>query len=642
MKNNLISAIAGWKSAALLALVAMVAAVAFSGVLSTTQTAEAAIQMRDSDGTYSARANGNVNNGDVVYIQNGATGFVLYEITAIGNAEASFTHTSAQSSGQVLYCSPATTAGACDVDTTDGGSTVAVKVAADSGGGGIIVKQTVLATGITTADELNVTVKPVPTKLTATATPKAVNAGEGAATATTSTLTFRLTDQNGNPIGGQALTIIASHGALSAASDAPSAWVDATDGTTFTGSGTQVGTVTTSTDGGANAEVNGAGHAAVTFTPGGVANTATITARVVGSALTQTVDVVMYGAAKTITAKPEQSALQIGGSTFIVVTVTDAGGNAVASHNVDVKSGANGVVGPSTPSNEVGVSNTVDKDVAPIGGAAAGAGDLPACGDAPDRTDDTTTAGVDESTWWTGNGTNADGKCVIQVTTAGGDTASPADDTTRSKHTITIQGPAADGSADVTVDIEIGGAPARITSDARSSMEPGEEVTINVTVVDDEDVRVGEVTIEAIKTDGGGLITTPIAAMTSDGRAKFSYLAPSRAGTVDLLVRTKNTLGVETARLPITITIGAAAEEAPDAPPATWNNELVSGQNVVVWNGDDGADPSEASADGVTAIWSYDTGSGSWDGYFPDAADVPGGNTLTSLSSNQAYVVIVN
>ena len=41
LKSNLISAIAGWKSAALLALVAMVAAVAFSGVLNTTQTAEA-------------------------------------------------------------------------------------------------------------------------------------------------------------------------------------------------------------------------------------------------------------------------------------------------------------------------------------------------------------------------------------------------------------------------------------------------------------------------------------------------------------------------------------------------------------------------------------------------------------------------
>ena len=40
MKNNLIGAVAGWKSAALLALVAMVAAVAFSGVL-TSNSADA-------------------------------------------------------------------------------------------------------------------------------------------------------------------------------------------------------------------------------------------------------------------------------------------------------------------------------------------------------------------------------------------------------------------------------------------------------------------------------------------------------------------------------------------------------------------------------------------------------------------------
>ncbi len=41
MKNNLISGIASWKSAALLAVVAMVAAVAFSGVLTNTQNAKA-------------------------------------------------------------------------------------------------------------------------------------------------------------------------------------------------------------------------------------------------------------------------------------------------------------------------------------------------------------------------------------------------------------------------------------------------------------------------------------------------------------------------------------------------------------------------------------------------------------------------
>ncbi len=540
--------------------------------VSSTPTAEAAIHERAQDGSFSAASDqaaaGRVNNGATVYIQNAAGGFVLYEITLIGNASASFTHSSATNDGHTLYCSPATTTATCDLDTNDGGTTVAVKIDADSGAGGVIVKQTVLATGATSADELTVSVAPVPTKLTASASPKAVNAGEGAATAGTSTLTFRLTDQNGKGIGSQTLTIIASHGTLTQLGTAPAAWanLDVSGGLVFSGSGTQVGTVTTSTDATPATEtvdVDGAGYAAVTFTPGGVPGIATITARVSTGTLAQTVDVTMFGAAKTIEAQAEQSALQVGGDTFIVVAVKDAGGNAVSGHNVDVKSGASGVVGPSQGSNEVSTSNEVAKNAAPL--ATLTGSDLPACGTVPEVTD--TSAADEPSNAVAGSdGTNSDGKCVIEVSTAGADTATTADDTARGTHTITIQGPAADGSADVTVEIEIGGAPDTITSDAPERIAPGEEVTINVTVVDDESVRVGAVAIEAIKTDGGGLITTPISAMTSDGRAKFAYLAPSRAGAVDLLVRTKNARGVETARLPITIQIGEAEPEAPPEP----------------------------------------------------------------------------
>ena len=583
--------------------------------VSPTPATEAAIHERASDGTFSENTDADanaVNNGDTVYIQNDAAGFVLYEIEALGNASASFTHSSAENDRQTLYClAVATTATAptCDLDIPGGGSTVAVKIDSDSGVGGIIVKQTVLATGVTTADELVVSVAPVPTKLTANASPKAVNAGEGAATAGESTLTFRLTDQNGNGIGDQRLTIIASHGTLTALGTAPTAWTDATGGITFSGTGTQVGTVTTSTDGGAG-DADGAGHAAVTFTAGGVSGTATITARVVGSTLAQTVDVTMYGAAKTITAEPEQSALQVGGSTFIVVTVTDAGGNAVANHNVAVKSGASGVVGPSRDANEVGTSNEVNKNADPV--ATLTGTDLPACGDVT-AVPDTSGADKPSNAVAGSTGTNSAGKCVIQVTTAGADTATTADDTTRGSHTITIAGPAADGSADVTVEIEIGGAPATITSDAPERIAPGEEVTINVTVVDDEGVRVGAVAIEAIKTDGGGLITTPISAMTSDGRAKFAYLAPSRAGAVDLLVRTKNARGVETARLPITIQIGEAEPEAPpepDDPHAGDAHPELSGSGALrIFNGGSVADLAHAAEDacpGGADIWLQD------------------------------------
>ena len=106
MKSNLISAIAGWKSAALLALVAMVAAVAFSGVLSTSQTADAAVQTRT--GTTFAALTGNATNGQTVYIQNDATEYVTFEITTVGAAEASFTHSSATNGWpEDFTCNPA-------------------------------------------------------------------------------------------------------------------------------------------------------------------------------------------------------------------------------------------------------------------------------------------------------------------------------------------------------------------------------------------------------------------------------------------------------------------------------------------------------------------------------------------------------
>ena len=59
-----------------------------------------------------------------------------------------------------------------------------------------------------------------------------------------------------------------------------------------------------------------------------------------------------------------------------------------------------------------------------------------------------------------------------------------------------------------------------------------------MTVLDDEAVRVGGVTIEAFQTAGDGKIITEIASKTSDGRAKFTYLAPSTPGVVEFLVRT--------------------------------------------------------------------------------------------------------
>lgn len=648
MKKNFISAIAGWKSAALLALVAMVAAVAFSGVLSTTQTADAALQSRAADGTFSSH-DGNAQNGDTVYVQNSATTYVQFEIVTAGGASAAFTHGDASEDGQSLLCRDAEddATGNCDADPAGSGVTVGVQIDNDSGKGVVFVRQTVVATDVTTSDEITVTVAQVPTTLSAKANASSIDAaGANAipAEAGTTYIDIQLLDENNKGIASKDITIVSTRGLLStAASPLDSRTItvgtlseDAAIGA-FTGA-SLAGTVTTSADAGTN-DVDSAGYARVVVTGGGSPGISTITLTYLD--LTTTVDIVLHGPVKTLSAELEQGAIEVGGMTRIVVTALDAGGNPVANQNVAVKT-VGGVVPPERLATPVGTSNTVNKDGG-TQGSLLDPGDLPACGDVTAVADDAGTEDVNEAVAGS-TGTNGMGQCVIQVTAP--DNAGTATDAARGTHTITLVA-SNDGSAgprgvnEPSVDVQVGGAPATISSDAPDRIDPSDELTINVTVVDDEDVRVGSVTIEAIQTAGDGTIITPIAAKTSDGRAKFTYLAPSRPGVVEFLVRTRAANNAVTASLPIIVQIGEAPAEEPEGPAPTWNNDLVSGQNLVVWNGEDGADPSAGAADGVTAIWSYNTGSGSWDGYFPSAADVPGGNTLSSLSNGQAYVVIV-
>ena len=67
-------------------------------------------------------------------------------------------------------------------------------------------------------------------------------------------------------------------------------------------------------------------------------------------------------------------------------------------------------------------------------------------------------------------------------------------------------------------------------SDALERIDPSAELTVNVTVTDDEGVRVGSVFIDVVHTAGDGAIITDASEKTKDGRAKFTYLAPSTAG----------------------------------------------------------------------------------------------------------------
>ena len=260
--------------------------------------------------------------------------------------------------------------------------------------------------------------------------------------------------------------------------------------------------------------------------------------------------------------------------THIVVTALDSAGNPVKGQRADVKQ-VGGATPPSKGANRVEQNNATPKNTRDM--SKFEAGDFPACGaDITAIEDDANTADVNEARP-ASTGTNDDGQCVIWVKAGGEDTpTNPADDAARGTHTIVVvasvdgtDGPK--GVDEVTLEIQVGGAPTTIESDAPARIDSSEEITVNVTVLDDEAVRVGGVVIEAFQTAGSGKIITEIASKTSDGRAKFTYLAPSTPGVVEFLVRTRtspaDTPGSKvTSQLPIIIAIGS--EPGPTPPPA--------------------------------------------------------------------------
>ncbi|MCY4391071.1 MAG: hypothetical protein OXE43_03345 [Chloroflexi bacterium] len=657
MKNNLISAIAGWKSAALLALVAMVAAVALGGVLSTTQTAEAQISVTPEDDPVVA-----VPPGTTVVVAYPSAEGDRYRFSPDSEGTATFVANGSTNIRCGDYVSTDTSTlrhAACDVNPA-AGTSLLVKVDGDSPLGSIYVQKYARPAGgitpSTTFTEAEIRVSPAnpPVAFKALYVPGAAIPADGT---TNVTLTVQLVDANARGLHPQSVLVTTTRGVLTSTT-VPS---DSTDTPIPCGPSVSSCILETQAAAGANTPTDPtddvtAGTVTVTLTGNGSTGTAEVSFHHQASGLSHTASVIIHGNPASISAEVDQSTIAIGGSTFIVVTILDADGNPTVGKFADVNN-TNPLVpairGPEVPAGSSAIA--VTKDINVDRNLPGVLNDIPACGDHP--VDDPGTAEVDESLGALGtppgstpSGTNTAGKCVIQVTAP--NPAGTANDATRGTHTLTVAATATAAGAvtatipTVDVEIQVGGVPAALEHDAPANVDSLSTTPITVTVLDDEGVRVGAVPIEVIQIEGSGNAdpfpgaTSEAKANTSDGRATFTYLAPLSSGEAVFLIRAGHPGA--TIQDTVTIAIGAAAEEDPEAPAATWNNELVSGQNVVVWNGDDGADASAGSADGVTAIWSYNTGSGSWDGYFPEAADVPGGNTLTSLSSNQAYVVIVN
>lgn len=580
MKTNLISSIASWKSAALLGLVALIATVAFSGVLSTTQTAEAATKtLKHGDSAITVAP------GDTLRIEANGTPYMAVTVGSI---------TATNFPGTIEPCYDGAT---CDKNKATGDVAVDVEVASNVTNGNALLT-------ISGAGGFTTMVKVVTVSIGSNATKVTLKTDTSAllySSTTSATLTAKVTAGT-TAIEGVAVTFSTDHGTLSG-----------TSGTTDAG-----------------------GETSVTLSGPALPGVATVTVKV--GALSATAKVTFYGPATAITAVPRASALGVDNeSTFVLVTVTDALGNGVP--GIVIKTSADSpattdravtVTGPSDTAVKVGVSANVD-DAVPAEDATAtpavyptAAKSIPGC--------NLGTSTSDGSTQLFANpGTDDMGRCVLEVTTTQS-TPAAATDTTRGTHTITVPLTA---TVKATATINVGGAAASITSDAPTSVDALSETAIKVTVWDDEDVPVGQITWTARIVAGDGILQykegaatkedTKATGTTSDGTGTFTYIAALEGTTI---IRVSAGAAVKA----ITIHVGE-----PPAP-ATWSADLVSGWNAVTWMGEDGASLAD-NTEGVNSVYQWNPANQSWDAWFPGTDGVPGANDISSLENGAVYWV---
>ena len=535
-------------------VVAAAFAVAFAVLVSSTSndTAEAAtVQLPAADGSVQAAP------GDTVQI---VVAGALAQLSITGTADgvgASF----AANNGQSISCGDNA---ACDTDDSDAVAAgrqnvadsvrVSLKIDDDAGEGHILVS--VEGVGLASGNTARVTKVINVSKATlvgslAIKTDAASDKTIAAAAGTSNlTATVKNASTPAEGLEGQSVTIITTHGTVGCA-------------TTGASAGT---TQTCSADSGADGTVD------IVLTGGGVEGTATVTARL--GTRTATASVTLFGSAKNLEATPDQSSVEIGGTIFVVLKLTDGAGNAVSGVSPTAPS-TKAIVGPSTSATLVATDFNMDKDKNK--NRKVDTGDIPACGNhenatggetSTNLTSDGTDAGTDVAA-----GTNADGECVVQVSApkASGDQKAA----TRGLHTLNFQatGTGVTGTLKAAAMIEVAGAPASITTNAADRVDTESSTEITVSVWDDEDVLVGITSVKVRKVGGDGLIednagakdadnnAIPDTEKTVNGQSKFTLIAPSDPGSIEILITAGK---AEPHRL--TIHFGEEVEEP--APPA--------------------------------------------------------------------------
>ncbi len=618
----------GLRAMALVALAAIVALVAVAVSSGPAKAAEVALTTNTAT----------VQPGDTVTLgsDGGGDGFAARIVRyTIDTSNSTSTGSFASGGGQTVACSDG---GSCDTDEDEDQITVKLNVDADSPDGFIIVTRATVVTaagGVSTDTQtqvITVTTQPKPATLAAEAAETTTDASTGS-TLITASLKNDQSPAGTAGTGSESLTFITNLGTLNCEPGGTGHL-----GTGGAGTNVQACTVTTVAGVAADAEDDTSnenrGKAAVTLQGAGREGTATVT--VTHAALgTRSATVTFFGEAKNLSAEAEQGSVHIGGSVFVVLTVTDDAGNPVSDARPQPSSDPQEVVGPSDDSNEVGTSkNTatpptynVNKDV--DGDGTEDMGDIPACGPVAEQA----TAPVgdgDPPLAFESTGTNDAGQCVVQVNAPADDdtTADRDESATRGVHTLNFELAATPDPLTALAQVTVAGIAHSIATDPAdgSTVEPLSDNTITITVTDDAGVLVGATDVDVVQVAGAGL-TEGLAPATGDatpsttdnGEASFDYIAGLGGDQVVFRIRAGS--GDDRITDVLTLNVGEPEVVEPVLPALV---ELSDGA-IATFVGWRGGETTAAqvfdSVPNLTVVWKYD--GTSWHSYV-SAADAPG------------------
>ncbi len=683
MKKNLISAIAGWKSAALLALIAMVAAVAFSGVLTSSPVSadehptltlseltlsgtnisgevtlenlpmddsdppvpeDWSFQVEDSAGDdVGACSTVNSSHADGQDLPSGIDVGNAYEVLAYGSDDCS-----GDSIADVALSTPALT-DATETQTANPGGHIDVSFA--------ITATPARATLVLTSDGAEGTFAATGAaaltcqdnnscdrsdKVSGLVTIR-VNVGEDskkgqtlylAGTAADTAITINIEDPAPKAA---TFSVAPAKGQETAAADTgestivvtvkddttpvADSFTGAIDITFITANGQLIcGTQDPQPSCTVAGELGDDGQASATIT-GGTPGTATITV-VAGKLGAKSTEVTFFGEATSLEASVAEGSINQGDSTFVTFTVQDADGRPVKGAEVDQPAAAADKVTAPDVEDAVGVTVALAQD-----------------------DDDDTDDAPPKDSMYCADGTNAAGQCVARIDSAVGAAA-----TTRGEHAAHFQlvVDATDPDKTLTADavVRVVGSAHDIETDAPETVEPRTRVTINISVYDDEGNLVGGGDVTVVKLEGRGAVlgTTDGKAALTGGEASVQYYATStdEAVVLEFTIGTGDDEVTEIVEIVVAEpVVEAEPEPEPEPEPApTWSVPLAEGWNLVAWLGED-MDVGDAVGDAnATAVYAWSQAAG-WTFWFSDSASGVSTDTLSRVSTNQSYFVYV-